>query len=380
MTGIRKNITAGLVCIAGILAARAEAQVVYPKRALVDLSTGYLESYVAGDWYTGSGVIARDSRLVYSCGHLFYEDGVWATDYLFYPGYNDSSSPDPSRGIAPRGFRYFTSYANNVKVYGSSSSRAFAYDFTVFYRSSPFGTAIATAADGRAALVSDELKRIVGYPSSIDFTRARGYSYQHATDWFTNQAYPLRGSYYGFDGVSTGPGNSGGPVFVQDTGAETYSLAGILVSGSYSTAGAYALDAAAEAMANSALGASGSVQQVYRNTSSRRLPDAARGYVNRRVDAAGFTGNISDLTFNMKITTPRRGDLDVYLQSPSGRIRWINKKSRNNNRNLVVKKADYSANFRGLAANGPWRLKMRDSVRKNRAVFEQFSISINAPR
>lgn len=337
-----------------------------------------MESYVNGDWYRGSAVVARDARLIYSCGHLFYENGVWATDYEFYRAFNSSGSPDPANGASPRGFRYFTSYADNTDIYAGDSSRAFAYDFTVLYGTNSFGPAVGSWADGGAVLRSDRQKRIVGYPATIERTGESGYSYQHATDAFTTQSYQIRGAYYGFDDVSTGEGNSGGPIFVWDAAGTDYLLAGILISGSHNTAGVYALNASSSSMASAALGVK-NVSATFSNSVSLLLPDAGSSYSSRTTSASGFSENITGLKFSVSISTPRRGDLNVYLKSPSGRVRWVHKASSSTADNLVVNQADYVTTFRGYAANGLWQLKMRDTLAKNRATFNRFSVTVTAP-
>lgn len=378
MISINHPFRAGaLAAILTLSASRGSGQVVFPKQALADESTGYLESYVAGDWYRGSGVVARDSRLIFSCGHLFYENGVWATDYEFHRNYSNYNPPNPGDGATPRGFRYFSNYSGNVTNYGGDSARAFAYDFTVFYGLKSFGPAVECWADGGAALRSGKDKRIVGYPATIEYTGDPGYSYQYATDWFPNRGYQIRDAYHGFDDVSTGVGNSGGPVFVWDSGGGNYLLGGILVSGSYDTAGVYALNSSSNTMASAALGLK-SVTRTLSNTQALKLPDAATSASTRKVTAAGFSDTVTGLKFSLSITTPRRGDLNVYLKSPSGRIRWINKASANTADNVVVKQADYISAFRGQAANGVWQVKMRDTRARNRATFNNFSLAVTA--
>jgi V8-like Glu-specific endopeptidase len=367
-----------VVCLLATVAGHASASVFYSKRGLVDTSTGYMESLVAGEWFRGSGVVARDSRLIYSCGHLFYDQGVWATDYYFYRAYNSRNLPKSAIGASPRGFRFFTNYANNADAYGQNSERAFAYDFTVFYGSDSFGDPAGWWSNGAEVLKSNRLKRIVGYPSVVEYTGEKGYSYQYGTGWFPTRASQLRGSYLYFNKVSTGGGNSGGPVFVKDAATGKSYLGGILVSGSYSTAGVYALNDSSNSMASAALDIKSSPRK-FDNTEPTALPDAASAYLSREVTVSGFPENITGLTFSASITTPRRGDLDVYLQSPSGRIRWVHKKSEETSANLEIDRADYSRSFLGLSANGVWKLKMRDAVPGNRATFKNFSVTIGSP-
>jgi hypothetical protein len=366
---------AGVAALLALSTSEGYGEIYYPKRGIFDASTGYMETYVDGGWYRGSGVIARDSRLIYSCGHLLYEDGIWATDYFFYRAYHNYTFPEESEGNSPRGFHYFTNYSDNVDYYGANSRRSFAYDFTVYYGNDSFGEALGWWQDGAAALKSSRAKRIVGYPSKIDYTRASGYYYQHGTDWFTNRAWQDFGAYYGLDNVTTGSGNSGGPVFVADS--SNYYLAGILVAGSSDSAGVYALNASSNSMASAALGLK-SITRTFSNTSSSLLADGASSYTVKKTTASGFSDTVTALKFSMTLTTPRRGDLDVYLQSPSGRIRWINKQSTSTADNIVISGADYSAKFNGYAANGVWQLKMRDAVTKNRATFSKFSVTVSA--
>ncbi len=354
----------------------AFAQVYYPLPGLADDSTGYMESMIGRDWYRGSAVVARDPRLIYSCGHLFYEAGVWATDYLFYRAYNDSREPSEVSAGRPRGFRYFTSYASRSDNYGQNSANAFALDFTVFYGAQSFGPAIACSADGTADLRSARPKRIAGYPETLDYTGARGSYYQHATNWFTTAAKRDLGNYYWFDGVSTGSGNSGGPVFVQDEAADTYSLAGILVSGSRRTAGVYALDAASADMASAALGAQ-PVSRTFSNASPLQLPDARSRYSSRAVKVSGYSATLSALNFSLAVKSARRSDLDIYLRSPSGRIRWINKHTQRKSGDITLNSVNFSSSFRGYEPNGIWRLKMRDFVAGKRSEFRQFSMDIS---
>jgi hypothetical protein len=358
------------------LAASSAGQLVIPQRGEFDSSTGYLESRIGRDWYRGSGVVAKDPRLIYSCGHLFYEKGIWATDQIFYRDWNSSRAPAPSTGVRPRGFRYFTSYASRTDQNGQDSESAFSADFSVLYGFQPLGPAIATLADGRSAVASPRLKRIVGYPESLDATGARGYYYQYGTGWFPNAATYGQGNYREFDGVTTGGGNSGGPVFVQDEGGASYSLAGILVSGSYETAGIYALDASSDELAAAALGSPG-VTRRFANRKPLRLPDGAARYSSRAVRVSGFAGNVTHLGFDLSVKTARRSDLDIYLVSPAGRIRWINKsRSREKRGGIAMRDADFSGKFRGAPANGVWKLKMRDAVPGSAAKFRKFSLTV----
>lgn len=366
-----------LACLATFATPQGSAQVVFPRRGLFDTSTGYLESLIGNFWYRGCGVIARDPKLIYSCCHLFYEEGLWATDYEFYPAYDGRNAPEAGTGVSPRGFRYFRNYSDMAQRFKGNSDFAFAYDFTVMYGLEPFGEAVSWWQNGAEALRSDRLKRIIGYPQRIEYTGEPGRTFQHGTDWFRNKAPQTVGDYHYFKGVSTGSGNSGGPVYVQDDANNEKILAGILVSGSATTAGVYALNDSSNSMASAALGLP-VVTHTYTNRESARLPDRPHAAILRQATASGFAENVTGLKFSLSISTPRRGDLAVWLRSPGGRIRWINKPSSSSEKNLMIKNANLSESFRGTYPNGVWQLKMHDDHPGNRATFNKFTLAITA--
>jgi Proprotein convertase P-domain len=360
--------------LAASLSAAAAAPIYYPKQERANASTGFIESKVGGYWYRGSGVVARDPKLIFSCAHVFYDSGKWATDYLFYRNWHARSYPDPANGASPRGLHHFTSYVNASETVGSETNRAFASDFTVLYGNSSFGAAMPTLRDGGSAVRSTQWKRIVGYPSEIDFTGARGFTYQHSTNWFNYRSRQLRGAYHEFKDVSTGPGNSGGPIFVRnDNGSEA--LAGVLVSGWTRLAGVRALDLASHTMSGYALGLQDRTL-TFRNTNRSNLPDGS--YIARSIPVSGFDGSVAKLSVSLSVTTATRGELDIYLVSPSGKTRWIQKRSTDTTDNLGISAMDLSDAFAGANPNGTWKILIRDAAGGARGVFENGAVTISA--
>jgi hypothetical protein len=372
-----RNPLAHLLLLLSLSAPTLEAQIVYSKRSLSEPSAGMIESKLFGEWYRGSGVVARDPRLIYSCAHVFYENGVWANDYVFHRNYHKRTYPRTRDGAKPRGIRHFSSYTSSVSSFGSDSDQAFASDFTVLYGNSSFGPSVGWFANGASALKSGALKRIVGYPAEIDFTGAAGFCFQHSTGDFKRSAYRVRGSFYEFDNVSTGPGNSGGPVFVQDGTSGQRLLAGMLVSGSRRTAGVVALDTATHTLASYALGLKPKSQE-FSNDHAFILKDGSSSFATRDIPVSGFTGTLESIRLSITLYTPQRGDLEVYLRSPGGKIGWITRKSGGSADDLVVSNLNLDATFHGGPANGVWRLYFRDSVMGNSASFLKASLRVTA--
>lgn len=341
-------------------------------------STGLLFSEIGLSSFRGSAVIARDSRLLYTCAHVLYDNGRWSTDNTFARAWHDADAPAPHEMVSLRGYRYYASYS------GSYSSASYDLDFAVGYRtlSTSFGPALGWYPDGGPVLRSTAAtKLILGYPARRDYDRTPGYYYQHYTGTFTAGLRQSFGAYHTLNGLSTGGGNSGGPVLVNHGG--TYFLAGILVSGSSSSVGVHALDSSANSMATGALAAMGvSVPTVTKTASNRAgftLPDATRTYSRRTLSLSGLPASTTAARLSLRIDTPRRGDLDVYLRSPSGRIRWVKAhQSGENNDHLILSNVSYTATFSGYNPNGTWSLYMRDYYARQRAVFRHASLTVTA--
>jgi hypothetical protein len=307
---------------------------------------------------------------------LYYEGGKWATNYRFFRAYHGRSFPNAVDGAVPRGLHYFTSYSAGVRSNGPNADRTFASDFTVLYGNSGFGPAVGWWSSGGPALRSNQPKRVVGYPADIDYTGELGRVFQHATSWFDYPAYRVVGGFHEFEDVSTGPGNSGGPVFVRDNlGNED--LAGILVAGSRRTAGVVALDLSTDTLAGYALGLQ-EITRSFSNTTPLRLPDGGKAYTAIPIQISGFSGSIVKFHVSLSVSTLRRGDLDVFLRSPAGRIRWISRRDGGTADNLQVNQLNLSNTFRGTAANGTWQLWIRDAVKGSASTFQKASIKISA--
>jgi len=368
--------------LVSFLRAPAVQAVVYPQRGLVDQSAGFVIVDTPDYVFRGSGAIARDGRLVYSCAHVLFDNGKWATTFAFKRAWHARSWPSINNAQHPRGFRHFSDYAAYVEQFGDTDVETFNLDFTIFYSNLAFGTAMRYWADGAAAVASNAPKRIVGYPADLDYTRQLGYAYQHATPWFSTRGLDFASAYYKFDNVSTGGGNSGGPIYVRDSVDGAPVFAGVLVAGTSTTAGVRVHDAAADEMAVAALGDIDTLGEsvTFSNQNAFLLPDGTRGYRQRAVAVSGFSGTLSDVEVTLLITTPFRGDLNVYLVAPNGRIQWISRRDGGSANNLSLRYRSYRSRFAGVNPNGTWRLFMRDAAPRDRASFKSFGLRVTAPR
>jgi subtilisin-like proprotein convertase family protein len=372
----------GGLLVAGLVSTTSAHAQYYPIRvdsSSLDSAPYRSTGLVFAENYRGSAAVARDSRLLYTCAHLLYGDGIWATDVAFARGWHSSVSPTSSQMIGVRGYRYYATYG------GTNSATDFSLDFAIGYRTATtsFGTALGYYEDGGAALRSSSIKKLVlGYPAKRDYDGAAGYYYQHRTGPFTGSMRQVSGSYHTISGVTTGGGNSGGPVLAYESG--TYSLAGILVSGSTNSMGVHGLDDAASTMAKNALAylnttTTPGVSKTVSNTSSLRLTDGSTSYSSRSLTVSGLPVSTTAASFTLRIETTYRGDLDVYLRSPAGRVQWVKKHSPSDaSANLSVNDASYTSTFAGANPNGTWQVYMRDYYQGDRATFKTASLKVTS--
>lgn len=343
-------------------------------------SAGFLRADVGKDTFSGSASVAQDTRLLFSCAHVMLEKGRWAVSVGFRRAWDSEYSPDDSGTVFARGYYLFSSYTG-----ARNRGYDFDSDFSVAYAKvgEQFGPAALALnsggsedPDGLENLTSVSVqKMILGYPSYFDFSFRNGYHYMHQTGPFTGagpsfQAFTQEfGSYYGIDYVSTGPGNSGGPVLVRRDG--DWKLAGILVSGAFDSAGIYAIDGYAKSLANSALAAAqadtadaGGVASASaaKRTRPLGLADGGSKYASLRIAFSGISGRVTKVLLDLDISAQKKGDLDVYVRSPGGRTYVVAAADPGvGGANLVLDDQDISAAFSRTSPNGTWQIFVRDS-------------------
>lgn len=376
--------TACSLALASLLCATpSTAQVIYPTRVndtLIDNPPYDSVGVITNPEWRGSGAVARNRRLVYTCAHVLYSNGTWLTGVEFARGWNRFYEPESVFGetVPVRGYRFYSDYS------GGNSTTAFALDFAIGYGTADtvFGPALNHLVDAGPALRSATTpKLILGYPAYIDYTYNDGGYYLHKTGPFKMGMTRTRDSYHTLAGVSTGPGNSGGPVIIEKSGQ--HYLAGILISGTRTTMGVYGLNEIANKMATNILShlASGDSETVRtaRNQLSKVLPDGSTTYTLRKLPVFYLPNSTTEVSFSLNVKCAYRGDMDIYVRSPAGRVRWIAKHSLEKNQtNVVVSDANYSSTYAGSNPNGDWHVYLRDYFIGDKASFQDASIKVTA--
>lgn len=342
-------------------------QTFYSKPEFANQSVGLMETRVRNGYYRGSATVARDERILYSCAHIVYERGVWAKDYTFHRAWHERRFPAQRLGASPRGFHYFAAYARAARYTNGESNASFANDFTVFYGNQSFGPAARVQEDSGALLRATGEKRIIGYPAIIDFTRKRGFAYQHNTGWFPNGGYQVRDGFHEFFGVSTGSGNSGGGVFLRDPVNGEDLLAGILVSGGFRNAGVVAMDSSTRSLARTAIGSSYASWMIA--NANRSSLGRNSGSLVRALPVEGQTGSVESISLDLDLSGVQGTTPVVFLQSPTGRIQRIAVLKAGAG---VVRLRDHDLGdaFRGSDPSGKWLVRIRVG-HESTATFER---------
>lgn len=355
-------------------------------------SMGYAETrYTDFVEYRGSAVIAKHPQLLYTAAHLTYDDGVWTSYLGFRRAWHSATAPAGSTLVAARGYYHYSTYG------GTNSPGDFAKDFAVAYRTnkSKFGSALAVSANGVADLADPGVpKSIHGYPSYRIHDLSSGFYYQNQTGPFLGSFYKESGNYRLIDDVTTGPGNSGGGVVVRTNGK--YFLSGILVSGSSIVTGVYGLGSTADKMAGNALVSAGIKQSGVLNAKKTKsfynrdtliLRDGSTKYDKRVIKVSSMPKKIVSVKFSLDIASDYNDDMDIYLKSPKGRIRWIQKKAfaagngysiSKDFDHFIIKDQNYSSTYAGQNPNGKWTIFMRDGYRAYYCAFRKAVLTIGS--
>lgn len=340
---------------------------------------------------SGSGAVAIHPRLVLGCAHVnFSEANTWCPNgsIRWFWKWNQGAYPANADGVTLTGYFYFSTYRSNALKFGSDSPRAFAVDFVANYSASrdlAGGYAAGWVEDGKAALTSGGRSKLIsGYPSGRYPMDDPNEYRMHSTE-FDGDMEVDRDNYLGLDGVETGAGNSGGPVWVWES--ENWAFAGVLVSGleesldGGSSIGVCALNSGAWGVITSALRKTKTAGLLLNKTFSlggvpAAIPDQSS--VSRTFTASGLVGVIQGIKLNLGVTHPRQGDLIITLRSPSGKTVTLLSavaKNKSSRANLTWSRRAISG-FANLPANGTWTLTVRDACPQHTGSVQSGSLEI----
>lgn len=354
----------------------------------------YYNGIVFSGGARGSGFVAEHPNLFFTAAHVVFDQGEWTPPPSWVGGYSDENSPDAEGEIPARGYFRWTQYANLVAEYGDNSRSAFGRDVALAWGLQPFVEGIPASMDfkGVSHLQQSNISMITGYPAELDYTQESGGYYLHSTAPDITPFKPAFGTYLYATHISTGPGNSGGPVWVQDE-LGNWKAAGVLVSGRPSETGVYAMSsdiksflAAADPVLSTPRRSMKFVQGVSATSTllampkPKKIPDGAKSWTRIPLSVLSFPdeATVSKVTLNLDISTAHRGDLVVALLGPGGVFSMLHNGEGADEDNLVFEEADASGLFTGGEPDGRWTLLVQDRLKGDPAVVNRFELEIEA--
>lgn len=370
----------GMLLLAGSLAADAKPKTATPVKInplLLNDEPYRYNGAVLTDQFRGSGFSAWDNHTFFSAAHVLYEAGAWAAPPTWYPLAN-SDKLDETTAIPSRGYYRWTEYATLAALenskqpeFGKDVILAFAFEKVISGKAAPLDL------NGKQSLRKNAKSLITGYPADnlyIDQT-IEGY-FMHQTGPVITPYLPFSGNALTTTLVSTGHGNSGGPVWTQDTNAR-WTASGVLVGGLPSESVVYSFTNDINALLRSVtpviqpkidkpkvIGNVGSSSTFFPFYKTVAIPDGRHSWTNFRIPVKTFAdgSSVKKLALSLDIRTKHRGDLQVMLQAPGGYQAIVHNEQGAGKNNLIITSKDFSEAFTGIDPNGTWFLRIQDRL------------------
>jgi len=350
--------------------------------------------------FRGSGVVAEHSNLFLTAAHVLFNDdtGKWNPAPTWFSGVNSEGAPDNEAGVQARGYFRWASYANQVALGGNNSRGAFSRDAALAWSFEPFTEQEPAVVDynGAVNLRDGMPSMITGYPALIDYTGNEGNYYLHTTLEESHRFKSEQGNYLYATHISTGPGNSGGPVWVRDTEG-AWKAGALLVSGRPSEAGLYAFTSEIKSLFKSAGPAVGESTPSAKGSSKvgssirlaalaqpKTIPDGRQKWTRIPLKVGSFPegSTISFVRLNLTITTAHVGDLVVALVGPNGTAAILHNSEGAGDDDLVIDDLDLSSDFTGASGTeggaipGKWQLWVQDRLTDDIATVTRFQLEV----
>jgi hypothetical protein len=189
---------------------------------------------VSNGWGHGSGTVVGSPHVLTTAAHVAYDDRFsrwWSELTWKWRNVGDE--------IRVRSFRYIGSYADLAATHGDNDARTFAQDFALGLSYTPLagdGRFAPVDANAATSLRGRNSKQIIGFPSGLYGVGSSEREKMHTTGTFSRRFVQSSGEYHTIEGVSLGPGASGGGVWVRSS--NVWRWAGLHVSGQVTSLGA----------------------------------------------------------------------------------------------------------------------------------------------
>jgi hypothetical protein len=299
---------------------------------------------------------------------------------------------DPEAEVQSRGYFRWRAYSELLALNGVTHPKTFGKDVILAYALTDLveGNPAEIDLKGSKNLRSVNPVMITGYPAEIDYTQESNSYFLHQTGpvalKFRNEA----NGYLATTLISTGPGNSGGPVWSQTAG-NPWRAAGILVSGLPGEAGVYPFSGDVKSLTRSATPVVHDIPSkpvtvagvhrssfVFPMTKAKRIPDGVAKWTSFAFGVSQFPkeAKVTKVLISLDIDTTHRGDLIVLLQGPEGAVAQLALEEGGSEQDLVLVDKDVSNFFAGIPANGRWSLRVQDRLKGDIATVNSIFLEI----
>ena len=359
--------------------------------------TGIVFSGNNASAYRGSGVVASDPKLFFTASHVLWDDEeeTWFLPPEWVGGY--SGDGQPGFGQRARGYFRWTGYSVVVEESGINSRGAFSRDISLVWGLEDFVEGEPAAIDFKGVnnLKKAKTSMITGYPALLDYTGESGGYFLHATEPDLTPFRPALtsgGNYLYATHISTGPGNSGGPVWGQNDAGQ-WKVSGLLVSGRPSEAGVYAMSSSVRPLLKAAAPAIADTRKSIKAVPTvstdtcrmvmnkpKKIPDGVHRWTKIPLKCIRFPeGSVVAAAYlDLNITTNHRGDLIVAVLGPDGTMAIVHDGQGAGEDNLEIEDLPIGGFFDEASAVGNWALLVQDRLTADPAVVTKLELEITA--
>ncbi|BCU75614.1 proprotein convertase P-domain-containing protein [Luteolibacter sp. LG18] len=393
----------GLVSLAGMAHADKTLNPVKIDPLLIDTEPYRFNGVVLTDEVRGSGFVAWNQRAFFTAAHVVSSlggDDTEATlDWGLPPDWvpmNNSDTADTEATIPSRGYYRFKSYEALAEAQKAVNGSAFSRDVVLGFAFEDLipGTPAVLNTNGYKDIRGNVTTMITGYPA-VNF-----YTGEDIPGYFLHQTGPGITPYAVDFGramrtslVTTGSGNSGGPLWVQK--GASWVASGVLVGGLPSETIVYAFSPDVNALTKSvapivkptpatpvSVGGVGATSFFFPMTKAKKIPDGVARYTDFRFNVSRFEEGaaVTKVHLNLDISTPHQGDLLVVLQGPGGVATIVHKEEGGDEDDLVIDDKDFSEAFSGIYANGPWTVRVQDRLKGDIATVNKIALEIGVDK
>ena len=343
----------------------------------------------------GSGFVAENPFLFFTAAHVVHAAAGWGAPPSWLGGFSGADLPEEDAGsIDARGYFRWNQYSNLLVEFGENGRITFGKDLVLAWGLKPFteGDTASIDFNGAKNLLKPNLSMITGFPATLDYDGTSGGAFLHSTQPdFTHYTRAL-GNYLEASLISTGPGNSGGPTWIQQPEGG-WKVAGELVAGRPSEAGVLGMTPDVKTFLKAASPVISETKRSMKFTKTisassiqlvmpkpKKIPDGVTRWTRIPLTLVRFPegAKISSVRINLNITTPHRGDLVVALQGPTGVIRVIHNGEEADLHDILLDDEDVTSSFSGVDANGKWQLLVQDRLAGDLAEVTRFELEISA--